>query len=115
MNSSFIHADIFFYITSMAVVVLTALLIILFYYLVKIARHMEHTAKRLREESDHIMEDVSMIRESIEEQGGRAMSVLRFIFGSFLGSKISSHRKSKSSRKSEKNSRGKSRKEESEE
>jgi len=113
MNPSFIHADIFFYITSVAVVILTALLIILFYYLVKIARHMEHAARRLKEEGEHIMEDVSAVRESFEEQGGRIVSVLRFVFGSFLRSKILLHRNSKANKKDVKNVRVKSRKEES--
>ena len=107
MNQSLIHADIFFYITSIAVIILTALLIILFYYLVKIARHLEHTSKRLREESDHIMDDVSIIRESIEEQGGRAMSALRFIFGSLLHSKSSSHGSSGANKKDKKSTKAK--------
>lgn len=101
MNSSFIHADIFFFITSLAVIVLTALLIIFFYYIVKIARHLEHTSKRLMEESDRIMDDVSIVRESIEEQGGKALSFLKFIFGSFIHSRDSSA-KSRSSRKTRK-------------
>jgi len=84
MESSFIHADIFFYITTIAVVVLTALLIILFYHLVRIARHLERAAMKLREESERIIEDVSFVRESIEDQGGRALSFLKFIFGSFM-------------------------------
>lgn len=84
MESSFIHADIFFYITTIAVVILTALLIILFYHLVRIARHLEHMAIKLREESERIIEDVSLVRESIEDQGGKALSFLKFVFGSFL-------------------------------
>ena len=111
MNSSFIHADIFFFITSLAVIVLTALLIIFFYYIVKIARHLEHASKRLMEESDRIMDDVSMVRESIEEQGGKFMSALRFIFGAFVHSKGSSGRpssgeKSGSGRKTKKTAKG---------
>ena len=101
MNSSLIHADIFFFITSLAVIVLTALLIIFFYYIVKIARHLEHTSKRLMEESDRIM-----VRESIEEQGGKALSFLKFIFGSFIHSRDSSA-KSSSSRKTRKTTKEK--------
>jgi hypothetical protein len=89
MNSSIIHADIFFYITTIAVIILTALLIILFYYLVKIARHLECTAMKLRKESERIIEDVSFVRESIEDQGDKAMSFLKFIFRSFISRKDS--------------------------
>ncbi|MEI6553610.1 MAG: hypothetical protein WCO09_03510, partial [bacterium] len=81
------HADIFFYITTIAVVVLTVLLIVLFYYFVKIAKHLERTARRLKEESDRIIDDVSMVRESIENSGGKAISFLKFIFGSFIHSR----------------------------
>lgn len=110
MNSSLIHADIFFYITTIAVVILTALLIILFYYLVKIARHLERTALRLREESERIIEDVSIIRESIEDQGGRALSFLKFIFGSFIHSRDS---KKGQGNRSEKKSKVKNKKRDS--
>ena len=105
MNSSLIHADIFFYITSVAVVILTILLIILFYYLVKIARHLECTARRLKEEGDRIIDDVSMVRESIEEQGGKALSFLRFIFGAFIHTRDSSKRPSRESSRAGKKSR----------
>ncbi len=111
MKSSFIHADIFFYITSLAVIILTTLLIILFYYLVKVARHMEHAARRFREEGDQILDDVSAIRESFEEGGGKIISVLKFVFGSFLGLKSSSHRNFKANKKDGKNSKSKSKKE----
>jgi hypothetical protein len=85
MNSSFIHADIFFYITTIAVVIFTVLLIILFFYIIKIARHLEKTASKIRKESERVIEDISFVRESIEDQGGRALSFAKFLFGSFTG------------------------------
>ena len=91
MNQSFIHADIFFFITTIVVLVFSALLIIFFYYIVKIARHLEHTTKRLRDEGDRIIDDLSAVRESFENQGNKVASVLRLIFGSFLGSKMGSY------------------------
>ena len=90
MNSSLIHADIFFYITSVAVVVLTIMLIVLIYFIIRIAENLEYTSKKLREEGDKIIEDVSIIRESIEEQGSRAVSLFKFIFGSFMHPKEAS-------------------------
>jgi hypothetical protein len=60
------------------------------------------------------MEDVSIIRESIEEQGGKAMSALRFIFGSFLHSKSSTRDSSKANKKDKRDTKNKSKKEQSE-
>lgn len=69
---------------------------------------------RFREESDNVMEDVEMIRESIKEQGGRVMSVLRFISGSFLGSNGASSAKNRPNKKGKSKSRGKTKTEDSE-
>jgi len=93
MSPTLIHADIFFYITTIAVVVLTVLVIIFLYYVVKIARHLEHAAKRLKEESDHILDDVSIIRESMEDKGGKAVSFLKFVLGTIVSSKMAKGRK----------------------
>ena len=84
-TTSLIHADIFFFITTICLLILTSLLIIFFYYIVKIARHLEHTTKKLREEGDRIIEDISSVRESFEQQGSKISSVLKLIFGSFFG------------------------------
>lgn len=107
MNSSIIHADIFFYITSISVVVVTIMLIVLFYYVVRIVRNVEHTSEKIKEESDNILEDISMIRESIEEQGNKFAGVLRFIFGSFLGSKRASNKGGGSREKKESKNKSK--------
>lgn len=104
MNSSIIHADIFFYITSISVVVVTIMLIVLFYYVVRIVRNIEHTSEKIKEEGDNILEDISMIRESIEDQGSKFAGVLKFIFGSFWGSKRASRERSNGrARKASKN------------
>lgn len=109
MNSSFIHADIFFYITSISVVVLTIMLIVVLFYIARIAKHIEHASRKISEESDRIIEDVSMIRESIEEHGSRAMSFFKFIFGSFIRpSKVGS----RSSAKAKRNAKNKHRNDE---
>ncbi|MEI6041947.1 MAG: hypothetical protein WCQ00_00015 [bacterium] len=72
--------------TTLAMVVLTSLLIIFLYYIIQIARHLEYTSRKLKEEADRIMEDVLMVRESIEEQGSKAMNLMKFVFGSFIRS-----------------------------
>ncbi len=82
MNSSFIHADIFFYITTIAIVILTTLLVILFYYIIKIVISLEQTASSIREESERVIEDISSVRESIEEHGGRVANLVKFVFSS---------------------------------
>ena len=99
MNSSFIHADIFFYVTTISVVLLTVLLIIFLYYVVGIARHLEHTSKRLMEESDAIIADVSTARKSIKNHGGKLFSAIKFILTPLFYSKFSSTKKESKSKK----------------
>lgn len=87
MEQTLNNANIFFLITSVVTVLLGILFVILLYYIIKITRHLEHTAKKIKEESGRIIDDVSMFRETIEEQGGRLASFLNFAFGALFSSK----------------------------
>lgn len=87
MEQTLNNANIFFLITSIVTVVLAILFIILLYYIIKITRHLEKTAKKIKEESGKIIDDVSMFRETIEEQGGRIASFLNFAFGTLFSLK----------------------------
>jgi len=71
-----IHADIFFFITSIAVVVLTILLIVAFFYLLQILRN-------FRDISDTLKKGVNNASEHLEDLAETIMDnpVFRFIFG----------------------------------
>ena len=74
-----IHADVFFFITSIAVVVLALGGIILFIYGFRILKNLDHIVSRLRAESDLIINDVSEVRERIKENGIHFADVLGMI------------------------------------
>ena len=71
-----IHADIFFFITSIAVVILTIILAIAGFYFIRILRSFDAISEKLKETvntaSDDIQDIVSQVHES---------PAFRFLFG----------------------------------
>ncbi|PIT93399.1 MAG: hypothetical protein COU06_00300 [Candidatus Harrisonbacteria bacterium CG10_big_fil_rev_8_21_14_0_10_38_8] len=65
MNESIIHADIFFFIASIALVILALLLAIAVIYLVAIFRNVKLIISRITKEVDEAMEDVKVIRQGV--------------------------------------------------
>jgi hypothetical protein len=72
-----IHADIFFFITSIAVVVLTILLVIAFIYFIQILVNFRDISKTLKSGVNNASEKVEEMLENLAEN-----PVFRFIFGS---------------------------------
>jgi len=59
-------ADVFFFITSIAVLALTLGLFIVIFYLIRILNDIKHVSKSVRGKSDVILEDVDRLREGIK-------------------------------------------------
>ncbi len=76
---SFVKADIFFFITTIAVVVLVILVSIALVYLIRFLRDMSHVSKRVREEGDEIINDISEFRASVKKNDFGFRPVLRFV------------------------------------
>ena len=76
--NSFIQADIFFFITSIAVVLISILLIVIFYYAIKILRDIKHISYLAREESDIISEELSNLRVNIKREGAKIKHLANF-------------------------------------
>ena len=64
-------SDIFFVITTIAVVVVSAVLIVALLYLIKILRDFKQVSGRVKEESDRISKDLSDLHIAVREQGAR--------------------------------------------
>ena len=87
-----IHADIFFFVTTIAVLMVTAVFVVVMIYAVRILRDVQHIIRRIREESDFIMEDIEELRTRLKRAGEKTTHI-----GQLLGmilSKISPGRKS---------------------
>jgi uncharacterized protein YoxC len=67
MENSFLHADIFFFITTIAVVIFSVLLIIALTYLVRILRDIRKVVHTVEEEVEQIKGDVYDARIGIRE------------------------------------------------
>lgn len=84
-----LHANIFFFIASVATVLFTILLCIALYQLIKILRSLRRVMTRIEEGSEVIAEDFESIRTFVL-QGGLVSRVI----GMILGVKKRSKRKS---------------------
>jgi hypothetical protein len=85
---SLIHADIFFFVSTIALVVLTIGGVIILVYIIKIIRDVSHVSGRVKEESDEILNDVKTLRGNIKSEGFKFSFVHRF-FRSIFGRRSS--------------------------
>ena len=73
---SVLKADIFFFITSIFVCIVTVVLIITGYYAVRILRNIEDITKKLKRTVSHTEADLAEIGERVTES-----SLFSFVFG----------------------------------
>ncbi|MEK9182104.1 MAG: hypothetical protein AAB781_00770 [Patescibacteria group bacterium] len=78
-----IQADIFFFITSVAVIVFTICSIIVMIYVTRILRDMKHISKMMSQESDKLLGDIGSLREVIEEEGAKVKTIASFFLNLF--------------------------------
>ena len=74
-----IHADIFFFVTTIAVVCVTLLVAIALIYLIKVLNRIKNIAEQIREETVLFREDVHDLRDSVRREGFK----LKNLFGFF--------------------------------
>lgn len=97
---SFLKADIFFFITTIALITVSLALIVVLIYLAKILSHFLYLSRKIREEGDEMIKDIHSLRTAMKDEGrGLAMFWEKFI--SFFNHKKSS-RKSKTKKKDDK-------------
>jgi hypothetical protein len=78
-----IHADIFFFITSLAVIVLGVVLLVALVYVTAILRDVKHITAKVRAETDLITADIVDLRESLRKEGFALSKILGFVRGIF--------------------------------
>lgn len=65
---SLLKADIFFFISSIGIIILFIILIVALWFAIRFLRHAEYIAKKIRHESDNISNDLAEIRADIKEK-----------------------------------------------
>ena len=86
---SIIKADIFFFITSIAVAVFIIGMIIAMAYVIRILNDMKRISKTILKESDKFANDIDSLREAVKSEGAKAKTIANF----FL--KLFAHRRKK--------------------
>jgi MFS-type transporter involved in bile tolerance (Atg22 family) len=64
--NDFMKQDIFFFVTTIAVVVVGLLLAILIVYLIKISKDVKYISRKAKTEADLISEDISQLRSNMK-------------------------------------------------
>ncbi|MDP3735189.1 MAG: hypothetical protein Q8R39_02045 [bacterium] len=67
MNDSLIHADAFFFTTTVAVVLVALGLLVVLFYLIRIMRDASQLARRMREEGDAIADGAGRFRRTVTQ------------------------------------------------
>lgn len=76
--NEFLKMDIFFIITTIAVVMLVILGVVVFLKVSRILGHIEHVSEQVSLESDSIRNDLVEVRRDIREGKGRLKSLFNF-------------------------------------
>lgn len=77
--NEFLKMDIFFMVTTAAVVVVTVLLVFILIRVLRILKNIEDISELVEEEGQKIREDIARVRESVREEGVRAKHFLSFL------------------------------------
>jgi len=82
--NDFLQMDIFFVVTTAAVIVVTVLVALVLFYVVRVLRNINEVTRNLSEESNLIREDIAVLRTNVREEGMKWKHFAQF-FGSFAG------------------------------
>jgi uncharacterized protein YoxC len=74
-------ADIFFFVTTIAVIAVTICLIYAAYYLIRILRNVDAISEEVKNESQLVREDIQDLRANIREEGMKVKHFTQFFSG----------------------------------
>ena len=77
-----LQTNIFFYITSAAVILVTAFVIFILWYVVSILRNVKDISDKAKQGTDALADDLVELRKNIKKDGAKARHVLRFFLQS---------------------------------
>ena len=82
-TNTLIHADIFFFVSAIAAVVLALILVVIGIYVIRILDDMKKISRRAREEADSISADLQGIRRQFTQEQDKLKAVFHAISGIF--------------------------------
>ena len=93
-----LQANVFFFITSVAVVAVTIMWIVILWYVIGILREMRKVARKVSRASEGLERDLELIRTEVRNNIDKVSGLFSTIGGFFLGA-LSRPKKSQSTRK----------------
>ena len=84
MNET-LHANIFFFITSVAVVAVTLMLVVVLWYVISILREVRKVATKVSQASEGLERDLEFIRAEVRSNIGKLAGFVSTVGGFFLG------------------------------
>lgn len=105
--NSFVQADIFFFITSIAVIAVSALLVVGLVYAIGVLRDAKYVMKIVRQESDRVMKDVEETRAYLRQESVKFAGALGILGKFFRGNPRRTSRRSRKAASSEGRGEGK--------
>lgn len=91
---TFVKADIFFFVTTIAVVLLTIILSIIMFYLISILRYIRHISQIAKDQAEELSDDIDDLREEIKTKGASLASIFDFM-GHFTRKRASGGKRKK--------------------
>lgn len=88
-----IKADLFFLVTTVSLIIVSAILVVVLIYILRIVRDIFHLVKQAKEEGDQILKDVGILRETLKKEGETFKSWMENFLG-FISLKKGIGRKS---------------------
>lgn len=76
--NEFLKMDIFFFVTTVAVVLLTGVAVFISWRIAQILKHVEHISEQISLESDTVRADLAEVRSDIRKGKGRFKSLFGF-------------------------------------
>lgn len=76
-----IHADIFFFITAIAVVLVTAFLVGVLVLVIRVLVDVRHITRKVREEAELVSQDLAELRSHLRKEGFRFKRFVEFFAG----------------------------------
>lgn len=83
--NTLLQADIFFFITSIAVVVVAIALCIGLWHCIHILRDARHITGKMRQAADALYGDFEHLRSEVKDEGRRAKFLVDFFLNAFFG------------------------------
>ncbi len=80
---SFIHADIFFFISTVALVVISLAVLVLVIFLIKLVWELKELSRALREKADDLWQDWKNLEDHLTQRFG-ILKVLKKLAGRFM-------------------------------